>query len=198
METLEDRMQNTGDGYTAWANQLPILRVCILFSVICLLWSAQPAAALIVSEVMYHPVDADEKLEFVELYNEQAVFEDLGGYKFTNGIEYTFAPGTTLASKQYLVVARDPAALQAAYDISGVRGPFTGRLNNDGERIDLSNAGGEIVISLRYGDSRPWPASPDGTGHSLVLARFGSDPQEASSWSPSTFIGGTPGRPDQI
>jgi len=162
------------------------------------MWAAQPAAALIVSEVMYHPVDADEKLEFVELYNEQAVLEDLSGYKFTNGIEYTFAPGTTLASRQYLIVARDPAALQAAYDISGVYGPFTGRLNNDGERIDLSNASGEILISLRYGDARPWPASPDGTGHSLVLARPGSDPQEASSWSPSTFIGGTPGGPDQF
>ncbi len=152
----------------------------------------------VVSEVMYHPVDAGETLEFIELYNEQAVFEDLSGCAFTNGIQYTFAPGTLLGSKQYLVVARDPAALQAAYNISGVRGPFTGRLNNDGERLELSNSGGEILISFRYGDARPWPVSPDGTGHSLILARPGSDPQEASSWSPSTFIGGTPSRPDEI
>jgi len=153
---------------------------------------------LVVSEVMYHPVDVGETLEFIELYNEQAVFEDLSGYTFTNGIQYTFAPGTLLGSKQYLVVARDPAALQAAYNISGVRGPFTGRLNNDGERLELSNPGGEILISFRYGGVRPWPVSPDGAGHSLILARPGSDPQEASSWSPSTFIGGTPGRPDEV
>jgi hypothetical protein len=171
---------------------------CLLCSVFCLLWVARPTVALVVSEVMYHPVDAEERLEFVELYNDRAVFEDLSGYKFTNGIEYTFAPGTTLASKQYLVVARDPAALEAAYDIPGVYGPYPGRLNNDGERLELSNSNGEIIISLRYGNTRPWPASPDGTGHSLVLARPGSDPQEASSWSPSTFIGGTPGRADEI
>jgi len=191
MQNEECRMKNAG-----FRILFPVS--CILYSVICFFCAAQPAMGLVISEVMYHPVDAAETLEFIELYNDQAVFADLSGYAFTNGIEYTFAPGTILGSKQYLVVARDPAALQAGYDISGVHGPFTGRLNNDGERIELSNAGGEILSSLRYGDAWPWPVSPDGTGHSLILARPGCDPQEASSWSPSTFIGGTPGRPDEI
>jgi hypothetical protein len=153
---------------------------------------------LVVSEVMYHPVGGGEALEFIELYNNRAVVEDLTGYAFTNGISYTFAPGTIIGAKEYLVVARDPAALEAAYEITGAYGPYTGRLSNDGERVELSNGNGEIIISFRYDDELPWPAAPDGTGHSLILAKPGGDPDEAPTWSPSTFIGGTPAAPDVV
>ncbi|MCJ7673538.1 MAG: lamin tail domain-containing protein, partial [Sedimentisphaerales bacterium] len=179
--------------------------VMICAVVLC---ATRPGMGLVVSEVMYHPVDQNEALEFIELYNNRAVSEDVSGYEFTSGIEYKFQPGTVIGPKAYLVVARDPNAMAAAYpDLStslgtglggGVHGPFTGRLSNDGERIDLSNANGAIVISVRYSDEAPWPASPDGTGHSLILAKLGGDPEEASTWSPSTYIGGTPGGPDQV
>jgi len=171
-----------------------------LIALICmvLFCAAQPGMGLVISEVMYHPADTGENLEFIELYNDRAVFEDLTNCAFTNGIQYVFEPGTTIGPKSYLLVARNPVALQQAYGISGVKGPFSGRLNNDGERIELSNGGGGIVISMRYYDEHPWPLSPDGAGHSLILARPGSDPAEASTWSPSTFIDGTPGGPDDV
>ncbi len=174
-----------------------------LLAVICLIvsWPVRPGFALVVSEIMYHPVEdsatGDETLEFIELYNNRAVSEDLSGWAFTNGIEYTFAPNTTLGPKSYVVIARDPNALSAAYGITGVLGPFGGRLNNDGERIELSNAAGMIVLSFRYNDASPWPVSTDGTGHSLILARLGGDPELASSWSSSACPGGTPGSADQ-
>jgi len=165
---------------------------------VVVLWATRPGMGLVVSEVMYHPVEGGGMFEFIELYNNRAVFEDLTGYAFTNGISYVFEPGTIIGPKEYLVVACDPAALEAAYGISGVHGPFTGRLDNDGERIELSNGNGEIVISFRYNDGRPWPVSADGAGHSLILSKLSGDPQEASTWSPSTFIGGTPGGPDDV
>ncbi len=174
----------------------------LVFACAVILGSAGPGAALVVSEIMYHPVEdaatGDELFEFIELYNNRAVSEDLGGWAFTNGIEYTFDPNTTLGPKSYLVIAKDPNALSAAHVITGVLGPYTGRLNNDGERIELSSAAGMIVLSLRYNDAHPWPVSADGAGHSLVLARLGGDPEQASSWSPSSHIGGTPGEPDEI
>jgi CotH protein/lamin tail-like protein len=179
---------------------------CILFTVafLVVLCSTQLGMALVVSEIMYHPVEDDgtsqgeEYLEFIELYNDRAVFEDLGGYAFTNGITFTFDPGTKLPGKEYLVVARDPNAVQTTYGITGVLGPYSGRLNNDGERVELSNENGEIIISFRYNDARPWPISPDGTGHSLILAKLGGDPEGGLNWAPSTYIGGTPGEPDEI
>jgi len=165
---------------------------------VVVLWATGPGMGLVVSEVMYHPAEGEGTYEFIELYNNRAVFEDLTGYAFTNGINYVFEPGTIIGPKEYLVVACEPAALEAAYGIGGVHGPFDGRLSNDGERVELSNSNGEIIISFRYNDARPWPASADGAGHSLILAKFGGDPEEASTWSPSTFIGGTPGGPDGV
>ncbi|MHC4440177.1 MAG: lamin tail domain-containing protein, partial [Planctomycetota bacterium] len=160
--------------------------------------TSQSSMGLVVSEIMYHPSDSGEKLEFIELYNNRAVFEDLTGYAFTDGIQYVFEAETILNAGEYLVVARDPAALEQAYGITGVEGPFSGRLDNDGERIELSNNNGGIVISLRYDDELPWPLSSDGAGHSLILAKQGDDPAEASTWSPSMLIGGTPGGPDEV
>jgi hypothetical protein len=179
---------------------------CILFTVAfsVVLCSTQLGMGLVVSEIMYHPVEDDGKpqgeeyLEFIELYNDRAVFEDLGGYSFTNGITFTFEPGAKLAAKEYLAIARDPTAVQTTYGITGVLGPYSGRLNNDGERVELSNENGEIIISFRYDDARPWPIAPDGTGHSLILAKRSGDPEEGSNWAASTYIGGTPGGPDEI
>lgn len=164
-----------------------------LFVLVCIIPRAQ---ALIISEVMYNPID--ESLEFIEFYNHRAVTEDMSGYTFTRGIQYTFARGTLLGPKQYLVVALDPNALEAAYGISGVYGPYTGRLSNRGERVELATSSGKVLLSLRYNDNHPWPVSPDGTGHSLILKRHGADPQEGTTWAASSLIGGTPGEPDAV
>ena len=173
---------------------------CRLMLLVCavVFCTTQVSMGLVISEIMYHPADSGEALEFIELYNNRAVFEDLTGYAFTDGIQYVFEPGTIINTGQYLVLARDPSVLEAAYSIDGVLGPFTGRLDNDGERIALSNNNGEIIISFRYDDERPWPVSTDGAGHSLVLARQAGDPAEASTWSASLLIGGTPGGPDEV
>ncbi len=172
----------------------------IVLAAMCaaILWVPQSATALVISEIMYHPADQAESLEFIELYNDRAVFEDLSGCAFTNGIEYIFEPNTILGAKQHMVIAREPAAVEAAYGITGVKGPFTGRLGNDGERIELCNENGGVLISFRYGTGAPWPVSPDGTGHSLTLAKLGGDPAEGSTWAPSTSIGSTPGGGDLI
>jgi len=189
---------------------------CVLLALISalVLGASQPAVALVISEIMYHPVEADgtpageENLEFIEFYNNRAVFEDLSGCKFTEGINYTFPEGTILRGKGYIVVAKDPAALLAHYPelpAGKVFGPFglnnkrtkQTSLNNDGERIEFRSKNGEILITFRYNDTWPWPNSPDGTGHSLILAKQRGDPEEGSTWAPSTLIGGTPGGPDE-
>ncbi len=163
----------------------------LIITVLTLITGIQSAQALFISEIMYNPVD--QQLEYIELYNHRAVFEDLSGYAFANGIEYTFAPGTTLGAKEYLVIALDPNALQEAYGISHVLGPYNGKLDNGGERIDLNNGNGGTILSVRYSDTHPWPIAPDGTGHSLVIESISDDPDDGSAWRASTLIGGTPG-----
>lgn len=172
-----------------WASSL-VLFLILVFQ------SPQLSSALVITELMYNP--SDESLEFIELYNHRAVFEDLGGFAFTNAVEFEFPAGTILEAKSYLVLARDPNALEDAYGMEGAYGPYTGRLSNDGERIELTSANGEIIISFRYNDTLPWPVAADGTGHSLILSRPGADPAQASTWSASTFMHGSPGEPDII
>jgi len=177
----------------------------VLGAVLLAVWASGPCFALVFSEIMYHPPGGlDDDLEFIEIYNDRAVFEDMSEWEFTQGIQYKFPAGTILGGKKYLVVAKNPAALEAAYGITGVYGPYEGRLDNAGERITLCEANEgvgmfsqAIVLTVRYNDNRPWPVSPDGTGHSLVLAKLGGNPEEGSSWAASSYIGGTPGGPDQ-
>ena len=178
----------------------------ILFIIFFLVavWRAPASQALVVSEIMYHPVEEGgtsqgaQLLEFIELYNNRAVFENLSGYTFSNDIEYTFPAGTILGAKEYLVIAKDPNIVETTYGITGVIGPYDKRLNDDGDRIELSNEVGEIILTFRFNDARPWTIIPDGTGHSLILAKLGGDPEEASTWASSTCIGGSPGGPDEI
>ena len=51
--------------------------------------------------------------------------------------------GATVAAGDYAVIAQDPAALASAYGIAAY-GPFTGKLANEGERIAMRDAKGDI------------------------------------------------------
>ena len=89
------------------------------------------------NELLYNPGPGDTGGEWIELHNQLSVDVDLSNWSLSGGIEYSFEPGTTIASGSYLVVAKDAAALQAAAGITGVLGGFTGSLSNGGETILL-------------------------------------------------------------
>lgn len=163
--------------------------------------------AVTVSEVMYHPLgdnpDAEQYgLEFIELFNESPVPVDLGGYRFIRGIsgpaqqpDYVIPAGTTIPAGEYLVVARDPVAMQAL-GVQRVVGPYTGHLRNSGERVTFVNPAGQEVFDFTFSDMGDWPAAGDGTGHSIVLNDPGEDPDRGRNWHHSMLPGGSPGRDD--
>jgi hypothetical protein len=158
---------------------------------------------LVISEIMYHPrvtntagIPAD--LEFVELFNSNPFPADLGGYRLSGDIDFSFPPGTTLAGGAFLVVAHNPAQLQIASGLTALYGPYTNTLPNDGGRIRLRDPNGAVLLEVNYESRPPWPVEADGAGHSLVLARpsYGEDAAEA--WAASDAIGGSPGRVDPV
>ena len=81
--------------------------------------------AIVINEIMYHPIDNDKDREFVELYNRSDDPVELTGWEFTNGIEFSFPDNTVLGAGEYLVVARDPAFLRSVYNLpeGSVYGP---------------------------------------------------------------------------
>ena len=164
-----------------------------------LLGPSSRRTGLVFSEIMYHPKpapSANANLEFIEIYNAGAVFEELKGYQITGGVDYRFPDSLQILAGQFLVVAADPAAVEAVYGITGVLGPWTGSLKNSGDTLQLKDGQGAIKLEVAYSADPPWPPAADGAGPSLVLSRPSYGENNPKAWSSSARVGGSPGEMD--
>ncbi len=152
--------------------------------------------SLIISEIMYHPTNS--VLEFVEIFNSRGEQQDLSGYQLGGSVNYTFPAGTVIPGGGFEVVARSPADLESNYGITGVLGPYTNNLPNNQGMVQLISQAGGILLEVDYGTAPPWPVSPDGAGHSLVLARPSLGENNPMAWAASDSVGGSPGQLDPI
>jgi hypothetical protein len=162
----------------------------------------QDLSKLALTELMYHPPDLgstnSDEFEFLELKNCGTNTLDLSGLTFTSGITFTFTNGTLLAPGQFFVLARNAAAFAAKYPGVPLRGIYTGKLDNGGEKVALSTALGTPVFSVTYSDRYPWPVTPDIANFSLVPVNPGASqaPDKGSAWRASTNPGGSPNADD--
>ena len=163
---------------------------------------AQDLSGLFLSEIMYNPQNfgalPGDDLEFLELQNGGSRAVQLGALAFTEGIQFSFPPGANLNPGARLILARNRAAFQARYPGVSVFGEYSGKLDNNGERLTLSTVQGGRVFSIEYNDRAPWPLSPDGYGFSLVPIHDATAAQlgEGASWRASALAGGSPGEAD--
>lgn len=173
-----------------------ILRFAWL-AVAALAWCGQcavadrPDAVVTFHEVNYHPPGSQDA-EWLELHNQMAVDIDLSGWSLTDGIGFTFPPGTVIAGGGFLVVAKLPGHPSLA-GVAGVLGPWQGNLSNGGETIDLRSRSGRLMDRLSYGDSGEWPVAADGAGATLAKRRAGTTAADSANWRASAQAGGTPG-----
>lgn len=157
-------------------------------------------SGLTITEIMYHPADRLDGLqtEFIELFNSQPFPEDVGGYRIDGDSNYTFPPSTVIPAGGYLLVARAPADLMAAYGLTGVLGPLDTNLPNSTGLVRLVHKNGQVLLTVEYRDSYPWPVAADGAGPSLVLRRPSYGESQPEAWDASSFKGGSPGRMDGV
>jgi hypothetical protein len=174
------------------------MKLCTLGVLVCAVVLAPTSSfangMVVFNEVMYHPVDEEPTHEWIELHNQNVVDVDLSGWRLTEGISYTFPTGTLIRGGGYLVVAIAPGTMAAEVDGANVVGPFTGRLSNSGERLELRDLSGRLMDSLSYGVDGNWPVGPDGGGVSLAKKNPRVATDSSSDWAVSAEIGGTPGR----
>jgi hypothetical protein len=151
---------------------------------------------LVISEIMYHPAPrADAKdLEYIELYNSQARFEDLSGYRITGTVSFKFPPGTVLEPESFLVIARNPVDMRSVYGIDNVIGGWKETLRQETGLIRLQHRTGAVFLEAEYSALPPWPAAGEGTGHSLVLAWPSFGETNPRAWGASQLMGGSPGK----
>src|SRR4051812_4510872 len=157
---------------------------------------------VVISEIMYHPTNRTDgrNLEFIEIYNSQPWFEELGGWRISGAIDYVFPSNTVLAAKSYVVVAANPTDFRRSYSFTNVYGPFLGSngLQNSSGTLRLRNNRDAILFEMNYSGDPPYPAAQDGAGHSLVLARPSYGESEPRAWAASETVGGTPGGADGV
>jgi hypothetical protein len=149
--------------------------------------------ALQVSEIMYNPAGGEEH-EFIELKNcgdEPLLLADMA---FSNGIDFGFARDAAVGTGEFVVLCAAPAAFAGRYPGVHVDGAYFKGLANNGERVTLCDQAGIRVLSVAYDDE--WYPHTDGVGYSLVRTDFAGDPDEPSSWRPSAYMHGSPGRDD--
>lgn len=153
-------------------------------------------SVVVFNEIHYHPATNEAVNEWVELHNQMAIDIDLSAWFITGTIGFTFAEGTIIPGGEYLVIARDPAALQAYSGLTNVLGPFAGRLNNSSGVLRLRDRNNRLMDELEYRDGGKWPVAPDGSGATLAKRDPDSTSDAPANWTSSVFVGGTPGRPN--
>lgn len=182
--------------------------------------AAPRVGPIVISEIQYHPGPGNTGDEYIELHNisSQAVVlqsevetetspgvfvQEWVGWAFTDGIDFVFPLGTVIPAGGRLIVAKSPAAFQAAYaalpPTVPVLGPFENdtALSNGGEKLRLCKPGeqpsGEErrwirVDQVNYDDAAPWPTEPDGGGDTLqriIPGVYGNDPANWQAAAPA-------------
>ncbi|MGC6466514.1 MAG: lamin tail domain-containing protein [Akkermansiaceae bacterium] len=123
------------------------MKKALLTSLLAIQLLSARDSAIVFNEIHYHPAGDDSSLEFVELYNQLAVDTDISNWRIDGDIQFNFPEGTTIPARSYLVVAKDPSALQAATGHSGALGPYEGFLSNSGNNLSLYNNNLSFVVS---------------------------------------------------
>jgi hypothetical protein len=179
---------------------------------------------IVISEIMYNPSwpvgdsYTNDQYEYIELHNISLEPVTLYSYheeqpwKFTDGIDYIFPEDVpvTIPAGGYLLVVKDPQAFAWRYpDVPAekILGPYSGSLNNAGERLELSLCGNVYEFGTRYymridrvsysdgfhpencpGGVDLWPKATEGNGESLtrkISFDYGNDPDNWTASTPS-------------
>lgn len=166
---------------------------------------------VIINEILYNPPGGTNGTdEYVELFNTSSgtvLLYDPGAptnhWKLGGGLDYTFPAGVSMVPQSHLLVVEfdpaNPAALASFQTLYGVNtnipvhGPFSGKLDNDADAVELyqpdvpqsgpPDAGFVPYVKvdqIHYTDASPWPSGGvDGGGMSLQRSSsvlYGNDP----------------------
>src|SRR5688572_2146586 len=140
------------------------LVLLLLFLCAAILPALAVDSVVVFNEINYHPVSDEALNEWVELHNQMAIDIDLSEWSLEGAVDFTFAEGTIIPGRGYLVIAANPAALKLATGIANVVGPFSGRLNNGTGNLELRDRNDRLMDEVEYRDEGKWPIATDGSG----------------------------------
>ncbi len=155
---------------------------------------------IVINEINYNSSPDFDTGDWIELYNPQPHPVDLSNWRLADDdsrADFIFPANTSLDGRTYLVIAREIEAFSAFHPNPFVIGDLSFGLNSGGDFIILFNHNGQVIDSLTYDNSTPWPWQPDGDGATLALRDANFDNSIADNWMAS-FAHGTPGDSNRI
>lgn len=160
--------------------------------------AATRSGPIVLTEIHAQPAARSDgrDVRFVELYNSNPFSQDMGGWKLSGDLVYTFPAGYKMPGCSYVVIAPSPRDVESVYGLTGVLGATDGGAFSYTAELSLNDELGAELFSIKIKDADPWPGGIAGTGHSLVLTRPSRGQTRPAAWSRSAQSGGSPGRAD--
>jgi hypothetical protein len=105
-------------------------------------------------EVEANPAGGNQEQEYIRIHNNENTEIDLSGWTLAGGVEFTFRPGTVIerngdlfvspSNRDFLTRTTSPRANEERL----VAAPYSGKLSNFSEVLDLRNENGDLVDSF--------------------------------------------------
>ncbi|GEM_PF-1035413 len=155
---------------------------------------------VVINEIMYKsPADFDTG-DWIELYNPSQRTQYLSGWILKDDNDahiFKIPEEVILPANGYWVFCTDTTAFHRFHPvIKNISGniPF-----GFGERdqVRLFTQSGQVIDSIAYQNTPPWPPEADGTGYSLECLNTGNNRSQPDNWAKSLSFGGTPGGANQ-
>ena len=157
---------------------------------------------VIINEICYKQDAVSDSEDWVELYNNSNQFVDVSGWTLKdsdNLHSFHIKSGRLLKPGGYQVICRSLAAFETVYpSVFNYEGEMNFGLSSNGEIVRLYNQEMDLVDSVRYGVSDPWPEISSGSGYTLALLDPNLDNSLAESWDLSLYQLGTPGSDNSV
>ena len=142
---------------------------------------------MVITKINYNPKTAtgfpvSDDLEFVAIKNTGNAIVDLSGVYFRQlGLTFQFPFESEIGANETIYLASNSATFQSKYGQVPF-GQFFRNLSNKSQKIVLADADGNVIDTVEYFNSAPWPTSADGGGTYLNLISDSLDNNLASSW----------------
>ncbi|MBN2092275.1 CotH kinase family protein [candidate division KSB1 bacterium] len=155
---------------------------------------------VVINEIIYKsPPDFDTG-DWIELYNPSQRTQYLSGWILKDDNDahiFKIPEEVILPADGYWVICTDTIAFRRFHPaIKNISGniPF-----GFGERdqVRLFTQQGQIIDSIAYKNTPPWPPEADGTGYSLECLNPRKNRSLPDNWAKSLSFGGTPGGANQ-
>ncbi|MEO0468066.1 MAG: lamin tail domain-containing protein, partial [Bacteroidota bacterium] len=151
-------------------------------------------ADILISEIYYNSPPNIDAGNWLELYNNSAVSQDISSWEIHADDTSFVLPSINIAANSYLVLVEDSNAFSSFYpSVNNYIGNMGFGLENGRDQLLLYSQSRCLIDSVEYAGKAPWDPEADGFGPSLSLKDPATDNAQPESWQAS-WGSGTPGQ----